>query len=893
VSAKYSEAVLAEAGLVSYWRLGEAAGTEAADSKGTNKGVYKNAPTLAQAGAIVNDANTAVKLNGTTQYITVAHAASLNFADVFTFECWVKRSALGGANDCLMSKEAGSARVTFTGENKVKLRRAGVADIVESKTKIADTTLWHHVVVTKNGATTKIYVDGVDVTGTVTNSTLVNNEKELWFGAEPGPENFLSASLDEIALYNVALSAAQVLNHYTLGRGTDFAAAGGSSSATLSLRAPNRLQLGSAPGSSSPTLALRTPTGIPMAAAPGSSSPTLSLFAPFRVPMNPSPGTSSATLQLGVKVKLPLGTAPGKASATLSLKARPRLTLSAAGSASPTVTFRARPRVRVRELPPLRKSIIIENPRGKRFRWGEDEPKAANVFEDLTSGSEVNGGWSDFSCTLPRKPGVDYSDLLRLSTIKEYSNGQQVGEYRLESTPRVSGDKIAVTPSAKGWSSALEDDETAQEIIIDCDESGWGEPSTQRKANFLKENYKQAASISSGWTDAGEAPPGILMDFTSVTLEEGKNEMGEQCYYGGGVDIGEVLYFFKVLAGPEGNASWIDLARLSDDDVMSSYNDGSDHNATTQSAAVPKSVQAPGPGRKYAFLISAWAGGGASGQMADVHAWLLPKVLGLHPLTLRGTWPEVGFLEGDIVAYLAAKYAPILNFTTGERGTIRPGSFVIQQFAFKEDTTALAMINEAARFSLPEFAVWNDKTLYYHERGGGLSKRWRSRMRPAKFEETGPSMERSFNGAIGTYRDDSGATRRVGPLLDDDPLNPANELGIKRYARLNLQRARSAPRAEEALRVFLEDAKQLDGSGRATLVGHVEDEYGHMHPYDRVKGGDYLQLTDAADTSFRRIVRAPRTRSSRSASVDLDAPPASLDALLQRIEATFESVALG
>src|SRR6476660_2095963 len=103
MSANYPSVVLGEAGLVSLWRLGEPEGTVAGDSKGTNPGTYKNAPTLGAAGLIVGDANAAVTLNGTTQWVSIPDSESLDLADLFTYEAWIKRSANGGT-DCIMDK---------------------------------------------------------------------------------------------------------------------------------------------------------------------------------------------------------------------------------------------------------------------------------------------------------------------------------------------------------------------------------------------------------------------------------------------------------------------------------------------------------------------------------------------------------------------------------------------------------------------------------------------------------------------------------------------------------------------------------------------------------------------------------------------------------------------
>lgn len=202
-----------------YLRFGESEGTEAKDSSGNSlAGIYKNSPTLKVAGAIVKDSNTAITLNGTNQYISRAHNSLLNVGDVFTFEVWVKRSE-NGRQDVIVYKEGTpkTAKFAITTTNKLQLRVPGVKTIVESTSEVKADGFWHHLVVTKNGATVKLYADGVDVTGTVTNETCGNNEGTITIGSENGVEEFFKGSIDEFAIYSVALSKARIEAHFAAG----------------------------------------------------------------------------------------------------------------------------------------------------------------------------------------------------------------------------------------------------------------------------------------------------------------------------------------------------------------------------------------------------------------------------------------------------------------------------------------------------------------------------------------------------------------------------------------------------------------------------------------------------------------------------------------------------
>lgn len=210
----YTSVVLEDSPRLLYL-LDETSGTSAADSSGNSlTGTYKNSPTLAVAGGLT--VGTAVEFNGTNQFIERAHNATLNVGDVFTYEAWIKRKE-NSRQDVILYKESAtnkSAKLAITTGNKVQLRIPGVKTIVESTNEVKADGLWHHIVVTKNGATVKVYVDNVDVTGSVTNETCNNNEGVLTIASETTTEEFLNGSLDAVAIYATALSAARVEAHY-------------------------------------------------------------------------------------------------------------------------------------------------------------------------------------------------------------------------------------------------------------------------------------------------------------------------------------------------------------------------------------------------------------------------------------------------------------------------------------------------------------------------------------------------------------------------------------------------------------------------------------------------------------------------------------------------------
>src|SRR5205085_545084 len=126
-TSSYAGTVTGTAGLVSYWRLGEASGTTACDSYGANAGTYQGGFTLGRVGAIAGDPDTAAELDGVSGTVSVPHSTSLDVGDSFTVEAWVKRSSFGAPDyQAIASQGANAWLLAFNAANRLVLRQAKV-----------------------------------------------------------------------------------------------------------------------------------------------------------------------------------------------------------------------------------------------------------------------------------------------------------------------------------------------------------------------------------------------------------------------------------------------------------------------------------------------------------------------------------------------------------------------------------------------------------------------------------------------------------------------------------------------------------------------------------------------------------------------------------------------
>jgi len=74
---------------------------------------------------------------------------------------------------------------------------------------------WHHIVLTWDGSTERLYADGVldPDTKTTTGTTLVNQNK-IRFGNQLTGDFWFTGAIDKVIIYNKALSQAEVTNRF-------------------------------------------------------------------------------------------------------------------------------------------------------------------------------------------------------------------------------------------------------------------------------------------------------------------------------------------------------------------------------------------------------------------------------------------------------------------------------------------------------------------------------------------------------------------------------------------------------------------------------------------------------------------------------------------------------
>jgi len=222
----YSQAVL-ESGPTAYWRLGEPAGSgTAGDATGRgNIGSYTGTVTLGVPGALAREADTAATFDGSSGNVGMSSVSA--DPQSYSLELWFATTTTrGGKLIGFGNKQTGLSNtydrhiyMTNTGQLIFGVY-PGRAVTVTSSAGYNDGR-WHHLVATMGTSGMALYVDGA-VVGTSAN-TASQHYNGYWRaggdsvgGAWPSAPSsaYFTGTLDEVAIYQSALTAQQVSAHY-------------------------------------------------------------------------------------------------------------------------------------------------------------------------------------------------------------------------------------------------------------------------------------------------------------------------------------------------------------------------------------------------------------------------------------------------------------------------------------------------------------------------------------------------------------------------------------------------------------------------------------------------------------------------------------------------------
>ena len=188
---------------VSYWKLDG----DAIDSVGSNDGTVN--------GATFVDGfyNQCASFDGTDDYISTPYGADFGTGD-FSFSCWINLQDDSNNYESFASTYDGSVGLIF-GLYTTDIRAYASGDEISSSEFSFNE--WHHYAAIRDDGELKLYMNGVQV-GSTSSTSDVNSSENLEFGRRPTNNQHAKGEIDDVRIYDRALTPLEVQQLYEYGK---------------------------------------------------------------------------------------------------------------------------------------------------------------------------------------------------------------------------------------------------------------------------------------------------------------------------------------------------------------------------------------------------------------------------------------------------------------------------------------------------------------------------------------------------------------------------------------------------------------------------------------------------------------------------------------------------
>jgi PKD repeat protein len=193
-------------GLVAAYAFDEGAGFSAADRSGLG-----NVGTLSGASWVpAGRFGGAVSFDGVNDWVSVADAASLDLSGGMTLEGWVRPSAAGSSWRTVLLKETSGNLAYALYSNEGSDRPSGHVNVAGDRetrgTGAVALNAWTHLATTYDGATLRLFVNGVQVSTRALPGQILQTTGAMRIGGNGVWPEWFQGLIDELRVYNRALT---------------------------------------------------------------------------------------------------------------------------------------------------------------------------------------------------------------------------------------------------------------------------------------------------------------------------------------------------------------------------------------------------------------------------------------------------------------------------------------------------------------------------------------------------------------------------------------------------------------------------------------------------------------------------------------------------------------
>jgi hypothetical protein len=182
---------------------------EVLDSAGSNNGTAYGGANTAEGGKF----GRAGIFDGVTDYVSVPTSSGVNPTEAITVSLWAKSdTTTWNASGTLASKRNAYMLYPVSGSKEIRFYVYTTLQwYYTTFTPTVDITQWHHYVGTYDGYEIKLYIDGAPVgTPTLRKGGINADPGALYIGRDDGQSGYFNGMIDDVAIYDIALTDAEV-----------------------------------------------------------------------------------------------------------------------------------------------------------------------------------------------------------------------------------------------------------------------------------------------------------------------------------------------------------------------------------------------------------------------------------------------------------------------------------------------------------------------------------------------------------------------------------------------------------------------------------------------------------------------------------------------------------
>jgi hypothetical protein len=209
----------AEPGLVAHYTFDEGAGTIAHDASGNgNHGMIHGAR------YVKRGQKYCLEFNGIDNFVDCGDKPSLDIRNAITLEAWVMPESRVHGEPGILGKHFESYLLSYYSDGQCWWYISGGANNAKS---LLSAGSWHHVVGTFDGRTLRLYIDGKLASSTPSRFDKIKPGKKFYIGCVVGDPSatdpaytrtaYFPGLIDEVRIYNRAITAREVQTHLQLG----------------------------------------------------------------------------------------------------------------------------------------------------------------------------------------------------------------------------------------------------------------------------------------------------------------------------------------------------------------------------------------------------------------------------------------------------------------------------------------------------------------------------------------------------------------------------------------------------------------------------------------------------------------------------------------------------